>query len=224
MFDYTRNMKLALQDMLRRSAIKAAAGLVLLIGLGFLLAALWSFLATELAWGSMNASLAIGGGFMLIGVIFLLVGGRVAHEPPSTDDLKNEIEARLTLATDAAANRARAEVMRVVDGAADRANALMGRASSRASHFVSDTEETIRDTARKVGLTPERVDAAKDQAQDLAQQAKEAADSNAGSMTKLVGAFAIGMTLAATLSRRRQGDDDGYDEFDDFDDYDEPYV
>lgn len=227
MFDYTRNMKLALQDMLRRSALKAAAGVVLLIGLGFLLAALWSFLATGLGWGAMNASLAVGGGFVLLGVVFLLVGARVTHKPPSTDDLKNEIEARLTLATDAAANRARAEMMRVVDGAADRANALMGRASSRASHFVSETEETIRDTAYKIGLTPGRVEAVKDQAQDLAQQAKDAAATNAGSMTKLVGAFAIGMTLAATVSRRGRRDDDGYDEFDDFDDYDdydEPFA
>lgn len=222
MFDYARNMKLAAQDVLRRSAISAAAGAVILVGIGFLLAALWTYLATGLGWGAMNASLAIGGGFTLIGAIMLLVGGRPVHKPPTTDDLKREIEARLTLATDAAANRARQEVMKVVDGAADRASALLDRAGDKASRLVGDTGDSIRDTARMAGLSAENIEAVKETAQDYAHQAKEAANSNAGSMAKLIGAFAIGVTLAAKLKGRR----DAYDDtnFDEYDDLDDPYV
>lgn len=227
MFDYARNMKLAVQDTLRRSALKAAAGGVMLIGIGFLLAALWSYLATELGWGSMMASLAIGGGFALVGLILLMVGGRVTHQAPTTDDLKREVEARLTLVADIAAERARTEAMRVVDGAADRANALFDRATGTASRFVSDAGDTVRDTARKVGLSAENVEAAKETAQDAARQAKAAANSNAGSMAKLVGAFAIGLTLASKLGGRRRRDDDdvaGDEDFDDYDDQDDPYA
>ncbi|AUH63528.1 hypothetical protein [Paracoccus zhejiangensis] len=228
MFDYARNMKLAVQDTLRRSALKAAAGGVMVIGLGFLLAALWSYLATGLGWGAMNASLAIGGGFLLIGLILLMVGGRVTHEAPTTDDLKREVEARLTLAADAAALRARSEAMRIVDGATDRANALLDRATGTANRFVSDTGETVRDTARKVGLSAENVEAAKETVQEGARQAKAAANSNAGSMAKLVGAFAIGLTLASKLGERRRRDDafdDGaYDDFDDYYDDEDPSV
>ncbi|AUH34757.1 phage holin family protein [Paracoccus tegillarcae] len=222
MFDYTRNMKLAVQDILRRSAMKAAAGTVLLIGMGFLMAALWTYLATGLDWGAMNASLAIGGGLFAVGLILFMVGGRVSHEPPSTDDLKNEIEARLNLATNAATDRARSEVMRVVDSATDRANAVLDRAGSTAGQFVSDTEETIRGTARKVGLSAENVEAAKDTAQDYARQAKAAADTNAGSMAKLIGGFAVGITLASKLKQRGRPDPRDYD----YDDYydDDRYV
>lgn len=224
MFDYARNMKLAVQDTLRRSALKAAAGSVMLLGLGFLLAALWSFLATNLGWGAMNASLAIGAGFLLIGVIVMMVGGRVTHEAPTTDDLKREVEARLTLAADAAALRARTEAMRVVDGAADRANALLDRATGSASRLVGDAGDTVRETARKVGLSSENVEAAKESVQEGARQAKAAANSNAGSMAKLVGAFAVGLTLASKLGERRGRDDDYYDDFDDYDDLDDRYV
>ena len=60
MFDYARNMQLALSDAGRRAGMKAAAGVVALIGAGFLVAALWTFLAYHLHWGSLGASLAIG--------------------------------------------------------------------------------------------------------------------------------------------------------------------
>lgn len=210
MFDYMRNMKLAVQDTVRRSALKAAAGGVMVIGLGFLLAALWSYLATGLGWGAMNASLAIGGGFMLVGLVLFLVGGRAAHPAPTTDDLKREIEARLTLAADAAAGRARAEAMRVVDGVSDRANALLDRASGSANRLVGDTADKVRDTARKVGLSAENLESARETAQDYTDQARAAANSNAGSMAKLIGAFAVGITLAAKLREGKRGDFDDY--------------
>ena len=41
MFDYARNMQLALTDRLRRAGLMAGAGAVLLIAAGFLLAALF---------------------------------------------------------------------------------------------------------------------------------------------------------------------------------------
>ncbi|TRW96232.1 phage holin family protein [Paracoccus sp. M683] len=212
MFDYARNMQLALQDLARRSALKIGAGVVVLIGLGFLLAALWSFLATGLGWGAVNASLAIGGGFLAIGVVLLLAGGRVAHPAPTTEDLKREVEARLTLAADAAADRARSEVMRVVDGAADRANALLGRAGDQASRVVGETGDAIRDTARMAGLSPENIAAAKESAKDYTRKAGAAANTNAGSMAKLIGAFAIGVTLASQLRERRRSQVDDFDD------------
>ncbi|MFV0299314.1 MAG: phage holin family protein [Paracoccus sp. (in: a-proteobacteria)] len=222
MIDYARNMQLAVRDMLRRSAVKAAAGGAMLIALGFLLAALWNWLATGLGWGATNASLAIGAGFLLIGLILLLAGGRVTHQPPGTEELKREVEARLTVAAEFAADLARAEAMRVVDGATERAGALLDRAGSTASRFVSDTGETMRDTARSVGLSAENVEAAKETVQQGARQARAAANSNAGSMAKLIGAFALGLTLASKLGerRRRADPEDGF--FDDFDDQDEP--
>ena len=73
MFDYAQRLQLALGDVVRRSALKVIAGVVLAVAIGFLLAALWSWLAHGLGWGATMASLAIGGGFVVIGAIILMV-------------------------------------------------------------------------------------------------------------------------------------------------------
>lgn len=222
MFDYARNMQLAVKDMARRSAVKAAAGGVMIVGLGFLLAALWSWLATELGWGSTYASLAIGGGFLVIGLIMITAAGRARHHAPTADDLKREVEARISLAADAAAGRARAEAMRIVDTATGRVTDIVDRAAGNASRFVSETEHKVRDltrdTAAMAGLTPENVEAVKETAQDYAEKAQRAANSNPGSMAKLIGAFAVGIAVASKLKGGRRTDDDDdylYDEYDD---------
>ncbi|MBM3605901.1 MAG: phage holin family protein [Alphaproteobacteria bacterium] len=217
MFDYARKVKLALGDTARRTAMKIVAGFVILIGAGFLLAALWSFLAHDLGWGSTLASLAIGLVLVIIALILVAMGSRRQHEMPTTDELKREVEARVTMATEAAAAKARHEAMRVVDMAENRAHALMDQASYRAGKLANDAERkvlgTIRDKARSVGLTSENLSAARRSADQSRQQFRQAANSNGGSMSKLFGAFAVGITLAAALQERRRQDED-YDPHD----------
>src|SRR5690606_13090391 len=107
MFDYAKNLQLALKDIGRRVGMQAGAAVVMVIGAGFLLAALWTFLAYTLDWGSLGASLAIGLLFLIIGFIVLKMGQTVKHPVPSTDELKAEVETRVSLAADAALEKAR---------------------------------------------------------------------------------------------------------------------
>lgn len=211
MFDFARNVKLAITDTLRRTAVKAAGGAVIALGAGFLLAALWSFLATDLGWGSTLASLTVGGLFVVLGVVGILVAGGKKHKMPTTDDLRNEVQARVSLAADAAVDRARVEAARFVDMAEDRVHSLIDRAGDKAGQVVSGAERTAygfaRDTARKVGLTSENVEAAQDTARNIADRVHKAADTNAGSMAKVVGAFAVGVAIASKLQQWRQDDD-----------------
>ena len=227
MFDYARNMQLALADTARRTGIKAGAGAVIVLGAGFLLAALWSWLATDLGWGSTLASLTIGGGFVVIGLVAMMLAGRAKHRVPTTDDLRREVEARVDMAREAAIQRARSEATRLVDMAENKVQSLIDRAGYQASKVVGDAERTAygfaRDTARTVGLTAENLnaardglDAARDTARDAADKVQAAANSNAGSMAKILGAFAVGITLASKFQDWRRSDDDAYaDAYDD---------
>ena len=81
MFDYAQRLQLALKDTARRSAMKVVAGLVLAIAAGFLIAALWSFLAHDLDWGPALASLGVAVLFILIGVLFIvpLIGTQLGY-------------------------------------------------------------------------------------------------------------------------------------------------
>lgn len=212
MFDYVQRLQLALSDTARRTAMKVVAGVVLAVGAGFLLAALWSWLAYRLGWGATLASLAIGGGFVVIALILLAAASKPRHEMPTSDDLKREVEARVNLVADAAADRARQEAGRVMDMAGNKVTSLMDQASYRANKFANDAERrvysTARETAEKVGLTPENVEAAKRTFASTAETTTRAANSNAGSMAKLIGAFAIGIALANRLRGDRDDDDD----------------
>ncbi|CAM3234637.1 phage holin family protein [Paracoccus nototheniae] len=210
MFDFARRIQLAVGDTARRAALKAAAGLAGLIGAGFLLAALWSFLATELDWGAALASLTIGGVLALIAAILIGMSSRRKHVMPTTDDLKREVEARVSLATDAAVTRARTEATRMVELAETKAHSLMDSATSRATKLVGDTENkvfgNVRGAARAVGLSSENLRLAERRLRDGKEQLSQASSSNAGSVAKLVGAFAVGVTLAAKLQEGRQRD------------------
>lgn len=181
MIDFIQRLQLALGDVARRSALKVVAGIVLAVGAGFLVAALWSWLAHGLGWGATMASLAVGAGFALIGVAILTVASRPRHIMPTGEDLRREVEAQVNHAADAAVDRARTEARRVADLAESRVGSLMGSA----------------------GLSSESIGAARRRAADAADRAARAADSNAGSMAKLIGAFAIGVTLASRLGSRR---------------------
>lgn len=210
MFDFARNAKLALTDKARRAALKGAAGVVAVIGLGFLTAALWSYLATELDWGAALASLAIGGGLVVIALIIMALSSREKHKMPSSDDLKKEVEARVSLATDAALAKASAEADKVVGMAENKAHALMDEAGYRAAKLAGDAERrvfgTVRETASSLGLSTRNIQAAQRSTENFVQQARQTSNSNAGSMAKLIGAFAVGITLAAKIQESRRSD------------------
>lgn len=218
MFDFTRRVKLAAGDTIRRVALKAAAGLVAVAGSGFLVAALWSFLATELDWGAALASLTIGGVLVVIAAILIGVSSRQKHTMPTGDDLKREMQARVSTATEAAVGRVRAETTRVVELAETKAHSLMDNAGSRVTQLASDAESKmfggLRDAAQAVGLGGDRVAEVKDQVRHGAQTVREASNTNLGSMAKLFGAFAVGITLAAKIQESRNRDpiyDPAYD-------------
>ncbi|WP_265499487.1 phage holin family protein [Paracoccus beibuensis] len=202
MFDFARRLQLAAGDTVRRAALKAAAGIVGMIGAGFLLAALWSFLAETLGWGAGLASLAMGAGFALIAAILFTMSSRRNHEMPTTEDLKREVQARATLATDATVERARAEASRLVDMAENRAHALMDEASYRAAKLADDAERRVFGSLPSVGIraggpalpTPTR---------DRADLGPGTAPRATRTTTRLIWAFAVGVTLAAKLQERR---------------------
>ncbi|GGF71460.1 hypothetical protein GCM10011402_25050 [Paracoccus acridae] len=214
MFDYAQRLQLALKDTARRSAMKVVAGLVLAIAAGFLIAALWSFLAHDLDWGPALASLGVAVLFILIGVVLFVMSKRTQHEMPTKEDLRKEVEARVTLATDAAVERARAEADRMLDKAGNKVSSLMDEASYRANKLADDTERRVfgaaRNAAQAVGFTPGNIQTVRHKVEDARDTLSRANSSNAASMAKLIGAFAIGVTLASKL--REQQDDDDYED------------
>ena len=235
MIDYVQRLQLALSDLARRVGLKAVAGVVIAVGAGFLLAALWSFLAIQLGWGPTYASLAIGAGFVAIAAILLILSSRKKYEMPTTDDLKREVEARLALAADAAAERAKAEALRVLDMAETKALAVVENASYRALKLADDAERRVQgfvhDTARAVGLGPKAlrrnprgvpptesgsgVSQPGDVDRTGATRQANPSDGRSPAATSstsamVVGALALGLTLAARRRRNRplRRDDD----------------
>ncbi len=217
MFDYAQRLQLALKDTARRSAMKAAAGVILAVAAGFLVAALWSFLAHDMDWGPALASLAVAALFIVAGLILFMMSKKTKHEMPTTDDLKKEVEARVSLAADAAVEKARSEAERVVDMAGNKVSSLMDEASYRATKLADDTERRVfgvaRSAAQAVGFTQSNLDTVRSKVEDAQDTLSRANSTNAASMAKLLGAFAIGVTLAAKL--RERDDEDDYDYQDD---------
>ncbi|MFC0200467.1 phage holin family protein [Paracoccus rhizosphaerae] len=199
MFDFARRVQLAAGDAARRTALKVAAAVVGLVASGFLLAALWSFLADTLEWGAALASLSIGAGLAVIAGLLIVLSSRRRHEMPTTDDLKREVQARASLAADAAVDRARSEALRIANMAEERAHALIDEASSRAGQMAEDAERRVSGTLRSVGLGSTGSPASADRAHHpLAPSAMTG---------KLIGAFALGITLAAKIQERRRDHD-----------------
>lgn len=210
MFDFAQRLQLAVRDRLRGTGLKAGAGLLGVAASGFLLAALWSFLARELGWGSALASLAVA--VLLLAAAGVLIALSKPRQPmPTGEDLKREVEARLSLAADLATSRAKAEAARVMDMAGQKAHAVMDQASYRALKLADDAERrvfgTVRDTMQAVGLTPERRRDAKRTVRNASARVRRAVHSDAGSMAKLIGAFAIGVAIASNLAERRKSRD-----------------
>lgn len=225
MFDYARNMQLALSDAGRRTAMKAAAGAVFALAAGFLIAALWTFLARNLGWGPLGASLAIGILFAIAGVVLWSMSKKVNHPVPSTDELKAEVETRLSLATDAALEKARIKATEVVDTVENKVHALVDDVAFKAEKFASDAEAKVHgftrnvagQAAQKVGLTPGFFA----EAQDTVERVKH---SNAAAITPLVGAFAVGIAIANRVQSWRHAGDPGDDGHGSWDDHDDGYV
>lgn len=181
MFNYTRRLQLAVGDTLRRSVLKTIAGVIIAVGAGFLIAALWTWLAVSLGWGATYASLTIGGGLFVIGGIILLIAANPRHRMPSSDDLKREVEAQINQVADAASNRARYEAERMVGMAENKVFGLFGGAGEQIRRGMNDADRVRRKVAH-------------------------VSDSNAGNMVKLLAAFAVGVTVASKLSGNSRDD------------------
>jgi len=237
MFDYSRKLRLALSDRLRRAGLGAGAGGALLVGAGFLLAALWTWLAHHLGWGALGASLAIGIAFVLIGLAAILMARRERHPVPSTEELKAEVETRMMLMADAAVGKAVGAADAALERASQKAGRLMEQAEQRV-HSVADslsykadrladrTEARVYGAARRAGEGAAqrlglRPDALRRAAGQVRGGAQSAAPSRLATIAPLIGAFALGMTLASRLRGDRRGSGAGPEGDPDFDPCDE---
>ncbi|MFV0383261.1 hypothetical protein [Paracoccus sp. (in: a-proteobacteria)] len=152
MFDFGRRVQLALGDSARRTGLKAAAGIAFIIGAGFLIAALWSWLAWGLGWGPIHASLAVGTGFALCGVILLRIAARPRHPMPGSEDLRREIETQVSMAAGAASARAKAEALRMVGRAQRKAWSMVGGAGSEPDRAAGTETGGAADAGRMAAL------------------------------------------------------------------------
>ncbi|AGT08634.1 phage holin family protein [Paracoccus aminophilus] len=249
MLDYARRMKLAASDIARRAGVVAAAGILALTGLGFLLAALWTFLAVRLEWGPLNASLVIGAVFLILGLLLLVFGTSKRHEAPTAADLRAEVEERMSIATDVVLDRVSGRAERAIDKVRETAGDALEAAQSTAQHLADVTGNRVQslvdsvsyrasrvaddveakasglvrgadDMAERIGLTAER-------REKLAEGIDKARSSKLGTIAPVIGAFAIGITLANRFQSWRHGDDDEDDDQDeayfDEDGYDDAF-
>ena len=211
MFVYAKNVQLAFSDKLRRIGLTVTAGVVLTIGCGFLLAALWTWLAVHLGWGPLGASLAIGGGLVVIGLITLGVAAKERHPMPTTDALRLEVEQQLNLAANAALVKA-----------TDAADLALDRASAKAAEMMDLAENKIHSVADDLGYRANRMaDRAEARVYTAARQAGETTARKLGfgamaddeprsglaTYAPLVGALALGLTVATRLQDWRHRDD-----------------
>ena len=218
MFNYTRNMQLALTDKLRRAGMAGVAGLMFLVGAGFLIAALWVWLADHLGWGAMGASLAIGAGFLVIGVVILMTAGKERHPTPTTEELKTEVGeqmnlmadaaiAKVTDATNASLSRASQKVTRIMGLAGQKARSAADEVAYQADRYVDRAEAGAYRMARKASEAMDhRSKADPDGSPDTAPDAAPDDSGRLGGVAPLIGAFAVGLTLASRFREWRRRD------------------
>lgn len=214
MFDYIDQMKLALGDTVRRAAMKSGGGVAMAIGAGFLIAALWSWIALYL--GSIYASLIVGGIFAFVGLVIWLMATSRRYKAPTTDDLRNEVETRIGLVTDAAMNKVRHTAESAVDGAQARVASIFGGAGRRVSGLAKDAE----------GVASDAIEAGGEALKGARETLDRAVETKAGPAIGIAGAFALGMVIAGAFSARRDKEDLYYDDYDydydyDYDDWDD---
>lgn len=218
---FAQKLDLFVKDLVRRTSLKVAAGILILIGSGFLLAALWSFLADQLDWGSMFASLAIGGVFSVIGLIIIATTGSARHRPPTSDELRADLQERVSVATGAvmdrvttgaeeAIDRVQVKAGLLADAAGNRVQKLVDTVSYGADRFVGGTEARVVGLARRASdEVSQKLGISDDQKEHMAQGIEKAKSSNLAAIAPVIGAFAVGLTLAQKFaSRRRDHDDD----------------
>lgn len=233
MFVYARNLQLALKDKLRRAGMAAVAGVALMLAAGFLLAALWTFLAVQMGWGSMYASLAIGGGLVLIALVLLLMAKSERHRTPTTQELQAEVTERVSALADTAMTRATTAAETAMDRASTKANELLDRAGHSAHSFADDltyradrladrAEARVQTAARDIGESAVKSLGISPHLMDIAsQKLGMARRSNAASLAPVLGAFAVGITLASRFQDWRHRDDVEDDDWED-DDWEDP--
>ena len=234
-----RRMRLALEDAARRMGLKVVAAVVAAIGAGFLLAALWTWLAHHLGWGSAVTSLVLGAVFLILGLAMMLGSGRVQHHPPTPQDLRDEFQEKLGLATDVVigkvsdrvgqgVDRAQAKASQLVREAENKLHSFTDSVSYRADKFAEDTEHKAQDLAARMGDGAARMGMTAENARKMGEQLSEKVDkakaSNLAALTPVIGAFAVGMTLASRLKSWRRGEDDLIDDDDTFEDDDDDFA
>lgn len=218
MFDYVNRMQLALGDKARRAGLKAAAGVALLIGAGFLLAALWSWLAWRMQLGPATASLIIGAVFALVGLVILLISAKERHAVPTAEELRDEVQATLGLAADAAIDKVKFQAESAVEGAKAKVSSLFGGAGGTVMSAAHGAGDLAAGAGRKVAEAAEFGGEALHDARETLDRAME---TRSGPAIGLAGAFSIGVILASLISQSRSKDDFYYDDEDDWDeDYD----
>lgn len=211
MFAYARNMQLAASDRMRRAGLATGAGVVLIMGAGFLLAALWTYLAQNLGWGPMLASLVIGGALAGIGLILLGMAKVERHAVPSTDELRVEVQQQLNLMANSAITKV-----------ADAAEQTMDRAAAKAGEVIDLAENKVHYVADSLNYRANRMaDAAEAKVYGAARQLSDRAaqrfgfapddqgegGTRLGQAAPILGALALGITLASRLQDWRHRDD-----------------
>ncbi|MFB2530877.1 phage holin family protein [Paracoccus sp. p4-l81] len=174
MFNYVKNMKASVQDAVARYGMMAGAGAILVVALGFLLGALWVFAARE--WGALITNLAFAGGFTLIALIMFAVARARRVEPPTVEDLRDEVQARI----------------------AETASNLVSTAEHKVNRFVSQAEYRVSSLAKSAG---DQMSQAAGFAPELLQTARDKSF-KAGVIPPLLGAFMVGLNIAVRMRRR----------------------
>lgn len=205
MFVYARNMKLAAADRLRRLELVTGAGVVLTIGIGFLLSALWLVLARYLGWGSIAASLTIGFALVAVGLLVLASARTERHPVPSADELKLEVEQQLNLLANAAIDRAQDTAGAALDQAVQRAGRVMDMAEHKVHAFTDNLGYRVNRVAERAGAPGET--AARHFRSESGSEEQPA--SRGSRILPILAVVAAGVTLAARvqdLRRHSRGD------------------
>lgn len=209
MLDYARRLRLAVSDAGRRAGLKAAAGALIAVAAGFLVAALWTLLARHAGLGSLGASLAVAALFGAGAAILWMMGTRVRHPAPGAEDLKREIEARASLAAEAALDKAKAKAVEVVDHAENRAHSLLDTANHKAHELAHNAEARVLGIAGGAAENvSRRAEASLSAVNEVVMTVRQA---RATPGAALLTAAVVGLALAGAIrGRDAVGHDDTY--------------
>lgn len=217
MLDFTRRARLAGADLGRRAGLLAGAGLLAAIAGGFLLAALWSYLAHGLHWGPAAASLALALLCLLGAAVLGLLGRARRHAMPTPADLGRELRARGVLATESVMAALRHRVALGGETARQRVFGI----GDRARHGVDAAADRLDAAAARMAGKVSGADPAQSAAPGLDPAALAAgltaAREGAGRFVRtspvlaLASAFAVGLVLAGAVAPADDEDDEDGD-------------